>query len=111
MKMMKNPKVRLLVLPSLALMGLVSCGGQKEHVHEFEAHEEVFPTCCEEGTEAYQTCKGCEKFFDMAGEEIEAPVKTPIDRGPCFGLPEPPNLAFFPNRGPLQRGLHRGLWL
>lgn len=79
MKMMKNPKVRLLVLPSLALMGLVSCGGQKEHVHEFETHEEVFPTCCEEGTEAYQTCSGCDKFFDMTGKEIEAPVKTPID--------------------------------
>ena len=79
MKMMKNPKVRLLVLPSLTLMGLVSCGGQKEHVHEFETHEEVFPTCCEEGTEAYQTCSGCDKFFDMTGKEIEAPVKTPID--------------------------------
>jgi len=79
MKMMKNPKVRLLVLPSLTLMGLVSCGGQKEHVHEFETHEEVFPTCCEEGTEAYQTCSGCDKFFDMTGKEIDAPVKTPID--------------------------------
>ena len=79
MKMMKNPKVRLLVLPSLTLMGLVSCGGQKEHVHEFETHEEVFPTCCEEGTEAYQTCSGRDKFFDMTGKEIEAPVKTPID--------------------------------
>ena len=79
MKMMKNPKVRLLVLPSLTLMGLVSCGGQKEHVHEFETHEEVFPTCCEEGTEAYQTCSGCDKFFDMTGKEIEAPVKAPID--------------------------------
>lgn len=79
MKMMKNPKVRLLVLPSLTLMGLVSCGGQKEHVHEFVTHEEVFPTCCEEGTEAYQTCSGCDKFFDMTGEEIKTPVKTPVD--------------------------------
>ncbi len=88
MKMMKNPKVRLLVLPSLALMGLVSCGGQKEHVHELEAHEEVFPTCCEEGTEAYQTCSGCDKFFDMAGEEIESPVKTPIDANNHKGTKE-----------------------
>lgn len=88
MKMMKNPKVRLLVLPSLTLMGLVSCGGQKEHVHEFEAHEEVFPTCCEEGTEAYQTCSGCDKFFDMTGKEIKTPVKTPLDANNHKGAKE-----------------------
>lgn len=88
MKMMKNPKVRLLVLPSLTLMGLVSCGGQKEHVHEFVTHEEVFPTCCEEGTEAYQTCSGCDKFFDMTGAEIEAPVKTPLDANNHKGAKE-----------------------
>ncbi|MDY5298742.1 MAG: hypothetical protein SPH43_03765, partial [Candidatus Enteromonas sp.] len=88
MKMMKNPKVRLLMLPSLTLMGLVSCGGQKEHVHEFETHEEVFPTCCEEGTEAYQTCSGCDKFFDMTGKEIKTPVKTPLDANNHKGAKE-----------------------
>ena len=88
MKRMKKPKMRWLVLPALASVGLVSCGEQAEHVHEWEAHEEVFPTCCEEGTEAYQTCAGCDKIFDMTGKEIEAPVKTPVDANNHKGTKE-----------------------
>ena len=80
--MKRKNKVALLVLAFSAVSSLASCGltdGASSHTHEFEEHEEVFPTCVETGTEPYKTCKTCNKYFDMNGKEIDAPKVTPID--------------------------------
>lgn len=76
---MKKKNSRLLVVMASAVMGLVSCGQEPTHTHTFVEHDEVYPNCVEEGTEAYKTCTGCDKVFDMDGNEIAAPIKTPID--------------------------------
>ncbi len=75
--MKRRNKVSLLVLAFSASSVLASC--TEEHVHKLIEHDEVFPTCVDTGTEAYQSCETCGKYFNLKGEEIAAPVVTPID--------------------------------
>lgn len=72
-------KIALFVLAFSAIASLASCGEEKEHVHSFVKHEEVFPTCVDKGTEAYLTCESCDKYFDLDEKEIASPIETPVD--------------------------------
>ena len=75
--MKRRNKISLLILAFSSASVLASCN--EEHVHSLIEHEEVFPTCIDTGTEAYQSCEKCGKYFNLKGEEITAPVVTPID--------------------------------
>lgn len=76
--MNKKTKVAFALIGFSVATALASCG-ETVHVHQFVEHDEVFATCAEGGTEAYKTCSECEKYFDLDGNEIAAPVATPID--------------------------------
>ena len=56
-------------MSSLLLSG---CNAKKGHVHKYVDHAEIAATCTKEGTEAYASCEGCDKLFDISHQkEIE----------------------------------------
>ena len=72
----------LFVLPVTLLLGLSACkfnNATPPHEHTYVPHEEVEATCHSTGIEFYYTCEECDKIFDGAKNEIDAPIVIPID--------------------------------
>ena len=62
-------------LITLGTIGVLSaCGG---HQHAYIKHDAVSATCETAGHEAYFSCLGCQKYFDMDKNEIKSVTTTP----------------------------------
>ena len=67
-----------LILSGCSLLDMINGKSSTSHIHTYVDHAQVDPTCTKEGTEAYASCEGCDKLFDINHEkEISKVVSIP----------------------------------
>ena len=65
-----------LTLSGCSLTDIIPFKKNSSHNHVFVDHEKVEATCIKEGTEAYASCEGCDKLFDISHEKEISKIPT-----------------------------------